>query len=67
MRGKLRDKHAETRRDKMKQELLERRRAIKRESRNSVSVAWLNQLQEEEDDDYLLEEDEESTIEEVKK
>ena len=51
----------------MKQELLERRRAIKRESRNSVSVAWLNQLQEEEDDDYLLEEDEESAVEEVTK
>ncbi len=67
MRGKLRDKHVETRRDKMKQELLARRRAIKRESRNSMSVAWLNQLKDEEDNDYLLEDDEELSLEEVKK
>jgi len=51
----------------MKQELLARRRAIKRESRNSMSVAWLNQLKDEEDNDYLLEDDEELSLEEVKK
>jgi hypothetical protein len=62
MRGKLRDKRTETKRDKLKRELMERRRAIKRESRTAVAIAWQNQLL----DDYLLEDDEEPTAEEIK-
>jgi hypothetical protein len=62
MRGKLRDKRTETKRDKLKRELMERRRAIKRESRTAVAIAWQNQLW----DDYLLEDDEEPTVEEIK-
>jgi hypothetical protein len=62
MRGKLRDKRTETKRDKLKRELMERRRAIKRESRTAVAIAWQNQLL----DDYLLEDDEEPTVEEIK-
>jgi hypothetical protein len=62
MRGKLRDKRTETKRDKLKRELMERRRAIKRESRTAVAIAWQNQLL----DDYLLEDDEEPSVEEIK-
>ncbi len=64
MRGKLRDKRMETRRDKLKRELMERRRATKRESRTAVAIAWQNQLLD--DDDYLLEDDEEPLVEEIK-
>ena len=62
MRGKLRDKRTETRRDKLKRELMERRRATKRESRTAVAIAWQNQLL----DDYLLEDDKEPPVEEIK-
>jgi hypothetical protein len=54
MRGKLRDKRTDTRRDNFKRESLERRRPNRRESR---SMALLNlQLDQE---DYLLDEDDE--------
>ena len=54
MRGKLRDKRVEMRRDNSKRELLERRRPNRRENR---SMALLNlQLDQE---DYLLDEDDE--------
>ena len=36
MRGKLRDKPATARRDRLKRELMERRRPPRRESRNAV-------------------------------
>jgi len=62
LRGKLRDKRTETKRDKLKRELMERRRATKRESRTSVAIAWQNQVL----DDYLLEDDEEPPVEEIK-
>lgn len=62
LRGKLRDKRTETRRDKLKRELMERRRATKRESRTAVAIAWQNQLM----DDYLPEDDEEPPVEEIK-
>ena len=54
MRGKLRDKRTETKRDNSKRESLERRRPNRRESR---SMALLNlQLDQE---DYPLDEDDE--------
>ena len=54
MRGKLRDKRTEMRRDNFKRELLERRRPTRRENR---SMALLNlQLDQEE---YLLAEEDE--------
>ncbi len=62
MRGKLRDKRTETKRDKLKRELMERRRATRRESRTAVAIAWQNQLL----DDYLLEDDEEPPVEDFK-
>ena len=46
MRGKLRDKRTETRRDIFKREVFERRRTNKRDNR---SMLWLSQ----EDDDLL--------------
>ncbi|HEV2582079.1 MAG TPA: hypothetical protein VGT44_14580 [Ktedonobacteraceae bacterium] len=53
MRGKLRDKRADARRDRMRRELVERRRSPKRENR---TAAFLNrQLA----DEYVLEEEEE--------
>jgi hypothetical protein len=48
MRGKLRDKRTETRRDVFKGEVLERRRMNKRDNR---SLTW--QLQELEDENLL--------------
>ncbi len=51
MRGKLRDKRTETRRDKLKRDLMERRRSIKRESRTAVALSWQNQLLHDDDDD----------------
>ncbi|HET8853473.1 MAG TPA: hypothetical protein VFN02_13200 [Ktedonobacteraceae bacterium] len=62
MRGKLRDKRTETKRDKLKRELMERRRATKRESRTAVAIAWQNQML----DDYLLEDEEEPPVQEIK-
>ena len=66
MRGKLRDKRTETRRDKLKHELMERRRTTKRESRTAVATAWQNQLMYDEDYDDLLVDDEEQPIEDAK-
>ena len=51
MRGKLRDKRTETRRDIFKREVLERKRTNKRENR---SMTWIIQ---ELEDDYLPEVD----------
>ena len=53
MRGKLRDKRADARRDRMRRELVERRRPPKRENR---TAAFLNRQLE---DEYVLEEEEE--------
>ncbi len=54
MRGKLRDKRPEVRRDSFKRELLERRRPAKRDNRN---VTWLHQELDEEEEDLLEEEE----------
>lgn len=54
MRGKLRDKRTETKRDGFKRDLLERRRPAKRANRN---VTWLNQESDEEEDGLLEEEE----------
>ena len=53
MRGKLRDKRTDARRDRMKRDLLERRRPVKRDNR---MVAILSQQLA---DDYLLIDEEE--------
>ncbi len=53
MRGKLRDKRTEARRDRMKRDLMERRRPVKRDNR---MVAILSQQLA---DDYLLVDEEE--------
>ena len=45
MRGKLRDKRTDARRDRMKRDLLERRRPVKRDNR---MVTFLNQQWEDE-------------------
>ena len=52
MRGKLRDKRSEAKRDGFKRDILERRRPAKRDNRN---LTWLNQQQEQEDEDYPVE------------
>ena len=54
MRGKLRDKRTETKRDGFKRDVLERRRPAKRDNRN---VTWLNQEPDEEEDGLLEEEE----------
>ncbi len=54
MRGKLRDKRADTKRDNFKRDVMERRRATKRDTRTAT---WLYQ-QHDQDDDQLLEEEE---------
>ncbi|HVB24666.1 MAG TPA: hypothetical protein VNG51_22200 [Ktedonobacteraceae bacterium] len=54
MRGKLRDKRTETKRDGFKRDLLERRRPVKRDNRN---ITWLNQEPDEEEDGLLEEEE----------
>jgi|GraSoiStandDraft_56_1057294.scaffolds.fasta_scaffold883227_1 hypothetical protein len=54
MRGKLRDKRIDARRDKLSRQLMERRRGTRRESRAAVTLAWQNQLLDEEDYDGLL-------------
>ncbi len=60
MRGKLRDKRTEMKRDNSKRESLERRRPNRRESR---SMALLNlQLDQE---DYPLDEDDEVLVKKV--
>ncbi len=65
MRGKLRDKRTEAKRDKLRRELMERRRATKRESRTAVAMAWQSELLNDENDDYLLEDV--ALVEEIKK
>jgi hypothetical protein len=67
MRGKLRDKRIDARRDKLSREQIERRRSIKRENRTAVILAWQNELLDEEVYDNLLEDDEELLLEQVKK
>jgi hypothetical protein len=67
MRGKLRDKRLDARRNKLSREQIERRRSIKRETRNAVTLAWQNELLDEEIYDNLLEDDEELLLEQVKK
>ncbi len=54
MRGKLRDKRVETKRDGFKRDVLERRRPVKRDNRN---ITWLNQEPDEEEDELLEEEE----------
>ena len=54
MRGKLRDKRIDARRDKLSRQLMERRRGTRRESRAAVTLAWQNQLLDEEAYDGLL-------------
>jgi hypothetical protein len=66
MRGKLRDKRIDARRDKLSRALMERRRGIRRESRAAVTLAWQNQLLNEEDYGGLLD-DEKPLVTEVKK
>ena len=56
MRGKLRDKRPDLKRERFKRELIERRRTNKRENR--ISMVWLNQQLEQEESDQLLEEEE---------
>jgi hypothetical protein len=56
MRGKLRDKRTDPKRDRFKRELIERRRTNKRENR--ISMVWLNQQLEQEEEYQLLEEEE---------
>ncbi len=66
MRGKLRDKRIDARRDKLTRQLMERRRGAKRESRAAVTLAWQNQLLDEEDYGGLLD-GEKPLVTEVKK
>ena len=66
MRGKLRDKRIDARRDKLSRQLMERRRGAKRESRAAVTLAWQNQLLDEEDYNGLLD-GEKPLVTEVKK
>ena len=63
MRGKLRDKRLETKRDNFKRASLERRRTTKRDSRSLV--VQLHQ-QYEQENDYNLD-DEESLVESIQK
>jgi hypothetical protein len=63
MRGKLRDKRTETKRDNFKRELMERRRTSKRDNRTIIiQISQLDQ-----DDDYLLDEEEELLVENIQK
>ena len=66
MRGKLRDKRTEPRRDKLKRDLMERRRSLKRESRTAVALSWQSQLSHDDDYDYLLEDGEELPVDDIK-
>ena len=54
MRGKLRDKRPEVKRDGFKRDLFERRRPVRRDNRN---IIWLNQELDEEEEDLLEEEE----------
>jgi hypothetical protein len=62
VRGKLRDKRADTKRDKTRRELIERHRPTKREKRNAI---WL--IQQLNEEDYSLEEEEKLLEEPTKK
>ncbi len=62
MRGKLRDKRTQTRRDTFKRDIVERRRTPKRENRTLV---WLNQQLEEDNYEELLVEEEGATVKAV--
>ncbi len=62
MRGKLRDKRLELKRDSFKRESMERRRVNKRESR-SMALLSLKLDQE----NYLLDEEEEVLVEKTTK
>ena len=53
MRGKLRDKRTDARRERMKRDVMERRRPPKR---NNRMIAHLNRQHE---DEYMLDEEEE--------
>jgi len=66
VRGKLRDKHIDARRDKLSRELMERRRGARRESRAALTLAWQNQLLDEEDYDDLLD-DEQPLVIQIKR
>lgn len=59
MRGKLRDKRVDTKRDNLKRELIERRRTNRRENRN---MTWQN-LQVDQEEENLLDEEEEMLLE----
>ena len=54
MRGKLRDKRTETKRDGFKRDVLERRRPVKRDNR---TVTWLDSEPDDEEDELLAEEE----------
>jgi hypothetical protein len=58
MRGKLRDKHATTKHDVFKREIVDRKRVIKRDTR---LTPWLNQEIEEQEDELVEEEGEAET------
>ena len=64
MRGKLRDKRPDVKRDSFKRESERRRTNNKRDNR---SLAWLNQQIAQAEEDYLLDEDEELLLENTKK
>jgi len=64
MRGKLRDKCSELKRDYLKRESLERRRTNKRDNR-SLNVQLHQQFEEE--DDFLWNEDEDVLLENTQK
>jgi hypothetical protein len=64
MRGKLRDKRSELKRDYLKRESLERRRTNKRDNR-SLNVQLHQQFEEE--DDFLWNEDEDLLLENTQK
>jgi hypothetical protein len=63
MRGKLRDKRAETKRDHFKRELMERRRTSKRDNR--TIIIQLSQL--DQDNDFLADEEDELLVENKRK
>ncbi len=54
MRGKLRDKRVDLKREPFKRQVVDRRRPLSR--RENRSQVWLNQ-QLEEEDDYLIEDE----------
>jgi hypothetical protein len=61
MRGKLRDKRTQNKRDSFKREMIERRRTPRRENR---TMAWLNQqLEEENYGDYSVADEPEVLVE----